>query len=89
MDYPSPFPAMLYAPQHAHLVEPRFRPPVPGPEDAPIWEEVCLAAHEFWSAVSTHPLISPAFQSIAQAQLTAIDSVSRLAAALPLPTFRK
>ena len=74
---------MLYAPQQAQLLAPRFQPPIPSPEDAPIWSEVCRAAREFWTAVSTHPGISPAFQAIAGDNLPAIDAASKLASALP------
>jgi len=74
---------MLYAPQQAQLLAPRFQPPIPSPDDAPIWSEVCRAAREFWTAVSTHPGISPAFQAIAGDNLPVIDAASKLASALP------
>ncbi|MFH1434952.1 MAG: type II toxin-antitoxin system HipA family toxin YjjJ [Pseudomonadota bacterium] len=74
---------MMYAPHQGHLMDQRFRPPIPGPADAAIWDEACRAARDFWSAVASHPLVSKGFQKIARSNAVELDGLANMGRLLP------
>ncbi|HWZ91107.1 MAG TPA: type II toxin-antitoxin system HipA family toxin YjjJ, partial [Polyangiaceae bacterium] len=74
---------MAYAPQQGHLTSNPFRPPVPKPAAASIWEHVTVAAQDFWREVAKHPLVSPAFRKVARENQTVVARSAALAEKLP------
>lgn len=73
-----------YAPRGAELVAmPPLNPPLPEPEDAPIWASVCEAAAAFWNTVAGHPFISETFRAIARDNLKVVRTQRALAQRLP------
>ena len=64
---------MAYSPQQGHLRDPPLALPIPDPGDAPIWARVCGAAIDFWSRVSSHPLVSEDFRRIAATNATVVE----------------
>lgn len=74
---------MLYAPQNGQIIERNFKPMLPTPGDADIWEDVWSAGKEFWAAVAEDARISPEFQKIAQENLGKFQSLDHLIHLLP------
>jgi hypothetical protein len=64
---------MAYSVQQGHLRDPSLTLPIPDPGDAPIWNEVCQAAADFWSRLSAHPLVSPDFRRVAEANAAIVE----------------
>lgn len=57
---------MMYAPQHAQLVDRTFEPPPPMPADSPFYLRALSAARDFWREVQLSGQISAGFKSIAR-----------------------
>lgn len=66
---------MMYAPQHAQLIERPFVLPLPMPTDSHIWPRALSAAKDFWDRVRSWERISAGFRSIARLNLEKIASV--------------
>lgn len=74
---------MLYAPQNEQLIEREFRPPRPGPWDAPSWESALQAAAEFWEAVGNDERVSGGFRAVARENRGRVEALGRLKDLLP------
>jgi hypothetical protein len=73
----------LYAPSQGHLREPAFRPPTPGPADAPFWDSACAAALALWTRLADHPLVSAEFRALAEGNGEAVARARPLGRLLP------
>ncbi len=70
-------------PQQAHMPSTTFTPPTPSVRWAAVWRDACAAAAEVWQGVAEHPLTTPEFAAIANANAEAVDAVAPLAERLP------
>lgn len=59
---------MMYAPQHAQIIDRPFDPPLPTPADSSIYPRALSAAKDFWKEVQLSWQISAGFKSIAEAR---------------------
>ncbi len=74
-----------YAPRQGELLSlPPFHPPLPEPDDAPVWASACEAAADFWNQVQQHAWVSAEFRQIARANLSTVTERGALAKRLPL-----
>jgi len=74
---------MLFMPRNYQIIPIEFNPPLPLAEDKKIWENVYLAAIEFWQEVLKDNRISPSFKVIARTCMDKITDLKKLAALLP------
>ncbi|MBW2256124.1 MAG: type II toxin-antitoxin system HipA family toxin YjjJ [Deltaproteobacteria bacterium] len=66
---------MQYRPRQGELVDPKFRPLLPGPSLADISREVWAAATAFWSDVGANSLISPDFRAIGAENASKLEAL--------------
>lgn len=76
---------MLYAPARGELVPRTFAPPMPGPADADVADEVWSAAVDFWERVVADARISEDFRSIARRDLASVRALGAKLTLLPRP----
>lgn len=74
---------MMYAPQQTQLPQVRFVAPMPDPAHGSLWASAHAAAIDFWTAVRSHPRVSPDFQEIATTNIAVLRNVEGVAALLP------
>ena len=74
---------MLFMPRNYQIVPIEFKPPLPLVEDKKIWENVYLAAIEFWNDVLKDDRVSSSFKEIARKCRDKISGLKELAVLLP------
>jgi HipA-like C-terminal domain len=72
-----------YAGQHGHLGKAVFRPPVPTPALASVWEPASRAALDLWQRLANHAAVSLAFRRIAAQNAEHVESFRTAARLLP------
>jgi hypothetical protein len=76
----------LFAPRLGEIVPREFQPPLPSPQDAPVWHEAWQAACKLWRAAASDLRISADFRALASRCAEAVSRLETVARALPRRT---
>lgn len=74
---------MMYAPQHAQLIERPFDPLPPGPADSDIWQRAWSSANDFWKGVKSCDQVSKGFRAVARLNAEKIGVLKNIKSFLP------